>query len=91
MTQAIVDPDEMRRFAAALLETVGHLQNSRSGVKSRFSDLKDTWRDQKYAEFERIFGESMAQLDSFLRAAEMYAHYLQAKARKADRFLESRY
>lgn len=91
MSQAIVDPDEVRRFAAKLQEMAAYLQNRKNHVKSSFSDLHDVWRDQKYSQFDRIFSEAATRLDQFLRYSEMYADYLKKKAQKADQYLEGRY
>lgn len=91
MPQAIVDPDEIRRFVAMLQEMAGHLHNRKRHVKSCFSELHDAWRDQKYGQFDRVFSETMTRMDQFLRYAELYADYLKRKAQKADIYLEGRY
>jgi uncharacterized protein YukE len=91
MPQAIVDPDEVRRFAATLQEMSAYLHDRKTHVKSSFSNLRDVWRDQKYTQFDRVFSESVTRLDQFLRYAEMYADYLKKKAQKADRYLEGSY
>jgi uncharacterized protein YukE len=91
MSQAIIDPDEVRRFAARLQEMAGYLQNRKTLVKSSFSELRDVWRDQKYSQFDRVFSEAVTRLDQFVRYSEMYAEYLKNKAQKADIYLDGSY
>jgi hypothetical protein len=88
MPSAIVDPREVRRFAALMLETVGHLRNSKSSVSRDFSDLQAVWKDKKYTQFERVFQDTMGRLELFLKSSEMYAQYLNKKAGLAERYLE---
>jgi len=88
MPQAIVDPDELRRFASFLDSIAESIRNKRTVVGSSFGSLKEVWRDQKYAQFERVFSETTTQLDRFLRDAANYAQYLRKKAAIVDRYLE---
>jgi len=91
MPQAIVDPDEVRRFASFLESMAESLKTKKHGVSSRFNELKDVWRDEKYGQFQRVFTETSAKLDQFLQHAEIYGHYLKVKAQKVDKYLEQRY
>jgi len=88
MPKAIVDPRELRTFAAVLAETVGHLRGSKSQVSHGFSDLHQHWRDKKYSDFERTFKDTMGRLEVFLNSAELYTQYLRKKAEKAERYLD---
>jgi hypothetical protein len=91
MPKAIVDPRDLRTFAAVLGETVGHLRGSKREVSHGFSDLRAHWQDKKYSEFERLFTDTMGRLEVFLNTAELYAQYLRKKAEKAERYLEGGY
>jgi hypothetical protein len=88
MPRAIVDPREVRRFAALLLETAGHLQNSKSVVTGDFTELQAVWKDKKYAQFDRVFSETMGHLEVFLKNSERYAQYLNKKAGLAERYFD---
>lgn len=88
MPRAIVDPREVRRFAALLLQSAGHLQNSKSAVASDFSELHAVWTDKKYAEFEKVFADTMGRLQVFLESSEKYAQYLNKKAGLAERYFD---
>jgi nitrate/nitrite-specific signal transduction histidine kinase len=91
MPKAIVDPRELRSFAAILSETVGQVRANRSQVVHSFTDLHGHWRDKKYSEFERMFNETMARLEDFANRSESYVKYLRKKAEKAEQYLDGRY
>jgi len=91
MPKAIVDPRELRSFAAVLTETVGHLRGSKSQTTSRFNDLHHHWQDKKYSEFERLFTDTMGRLEVFLNTSNLYAQYLRKKAEKAEQYLDGRF
>jgi hypothetical protein len=91
MPKAIVDPRELRSFAAALAQTVGNLRGSKAQLTHGFSDLHSHWQDKKYSEFDRLFTETMGRLEIFLNKTELYAFYLNKKAGKAEQYLDGRY
>jgi uncharacterized protein YukE len=91
MTQAIVDPDEVRRFATLLQEMAAYVHDRKTHVKSSFNELHSVWRDQKYSQFDKVFEESVTRLDQFLRSAQLYADYLKRKAGIVDEYLDSSY
>ncbi|MCU1263949.1 MAG: WXG-repeat protein [Acidobacteria bacterium] len=91
MPKAIVDPRELRNFAAVLEETIGHLRGSKSQVSHSFNDLHAHWQDKKYSEFDRLFTETMGRLEVFLNSSELYSNYLRKKAEKAERYLGGGY
>lgn len=91
MPKAIVDPRELRSFAAVLAETVGQLRGSKSQISHTFNDLHGHWRDKKYSEFDRLFTDTMGRLEVFLNSSELYARYLRKKAEKAEQYLDGRY
>jgi len=49
MSKAIVDPEELRRFAQELKRFNDDLQNSVSSLQARFGSLSDTWQDEEHA------------------------------------------
>lgn len=91
MSKAIVNPDELRRFATFLNIMTEYVMSRKSSLNNSFANLNEVWRDQKYAQFQRLFTETMASIDQFCRHAEVYAQYLRRKAELADRYLERRY
>jgi hypothetical protein len=89
--RVVIDPDEVRHFARGLLRSAEALRGGQSQLVTRFRDLRDVWHDRKYEQFDRVFSETMSRLAQFLHDAEVYADYLERKARKADIYLEGGY
>jgi hypothetical protein len=91
MPKAIVDPRELRSFAAVLAETVGHVRGSKSQITHHFNELHSYWQDKKYSEFDRLFTDTMGRLEVFLNSSELYVRFLQKKAEKAEQYLSGGY
>ena len=91
MPQAIVDPEEVKRFAAFLEFTAAELAGAKSDAASYFRDLRNAWHDEKYDKFEQSFEETVARINNFVLYARMYADHLNKRARKAEEYLEGRY
>ena len=51
MSQAVVDPNELRRFAHNLKRFGEDLQMSMAGLHGQMLTLSETWRDQEHAKF----------------------------------------
>jgi uncharacterized protein YukE len=91
MPQAIVDPSELRAFAARLEGEMKQIRDRKSAIASKFAELHGYWKDNKQSDFERVFNEMMARLDSFFDALEKYVGFLRTKASLADDYLHTRY
>ena len=91
MPRAIINPDELHRFAADLGIMVGMLRDRRNTVNAEFKALREAWQDKKYEQFERSFSEMIARFNRFTDESEHYAKYLHAKARKAEEYLQGGY
>ena len=87
MAQAIIDPEEVRRFAEELNRFNGDLQNRLSSLQARFSALGDSWQDQEQAKFAEEFGEATKVLRRFLETSGRHAPYLMRKAQKIEEYL----
>ena len=55
MSQAIIDPEEVRRFAAELKRFNGDLRERTASLMARFTALGDTWQDQEQEKFAGEF------------------------------------
>lgn len=86
MPRAIVDPDELRRFAIFLEGMALSVRIRKASLNSSFSDLKAVWRDDKYRQFERLYAEVMPQLEFFCKNAERFAQYLKEKEKPLRRY-----
>lgn len=80
MPQAIVDPDELERFAKSLKQFNSDLSGRMSMLKGQFGQLENTWRDQEHARFAQEFTQTMRVLNNFIREAEEQIPVLMKKA-----------
>ena len=90
MSKAIVDPNELRRFAEELKRFNGDLQNSLSSLQARFSALSDTWQDQEHAKFAQDFVETMKVLRRFMEISGQQGPFLLRKAQRIEDYLNQR-
>jgi len=90
MAKAMVDPEELRRFAEELKRFNGDLQNSMSSLHARFAALGDTWQDQEQAKFAQEFQETMKVLRRFLETSTHQGPFLLRKAQRIEDYLKQR-
>ena len=76
MSQAIVDPGELRRFAGLLREFNNDLQARLGSVAGQLNLLNQTWRDQEHLKFAEEFSEHLKLLSRFVEANERHVPYL---------------
>ncbi len=90
MSKAIVDPEELRRFAEELKKFNGDLQNSLSSLQARFSSLSDTWQDNEHAKFAQDFQDTMKVLRRFMESSNHQGPFLMRKAQRIEDYLNQR-
>jgi uncharacterized protein YukE len=90
MSQAIIDPEEVRRFAAELKRFNGDLRERSASLMARFTALGDTWQDQEQEKFSGEFVQLMKTLKSFLELSERHTPYLLRKADRIQQYLDQR-
>jgi len=90
MAQAIIDPNEVRRFAEELKRFNNDLQNSMSSLQARFSGLGDTWKDREQMKFAEEFTDTMKVLRKFIEASNHQAPFLLRKAQRIEDYLGQR-
>jgi uncharacterized protein YukE len=88
MPQAIMNPEEVRRFAEELKRFNGDLQNSMASLQARFAALGDTWQDQEHDKFAEEFKQTIKALKKFIEVSNKHAPYLMRKARRIEDYLE---
>src|SRR4051812_12717502 len=69
MSQAIVDPLELRRFAHHLKQFNGDLRERLSGLHAEMTRLGDSWRDQEHEKFTQEFEQTLHVVEHFLEVA----------------------
>ena len=90
MPQAIMDPEEVRRFAEELKRFNVDLQNRISSLQARFAALGDTWQDQEHTRFSEEFHQTMKALRRFVEVSNQHTPYLLRKARRIEDYLSQR-
>lgn len=90
MTQAIVNPEELRRFALTLKEFNSELLGRMSSLSSRLNALSNTWRDQENAKFSEEFAQHMKVLARFIEANNEHIPYLLRKAERIEEYLRQK-
>ncbi|HWF19216.1 MAG TPA: WXG100 family type VII secretion target [Verrucomicrobiae bacterium] len=87
MAQAIMDPEEVRRFAQELKKFNADLQNGMAALQARFGALGDSWQDQEHAKFSEEFKQTMKALKKFIEVSNAHTPYLLRKAQRIEEYL----
>jgi len=87
MSQAIMDPAEVRRFAEEMKRFNLELQNRMSLLQARFAALGDSWQDQEHARFSEEFRDTMKVLKRFIESSNQHTPYLLRKAQRIEEYL----
>ena len=90
MPQAIVDPDELRRFAQNLKQFNTELRERMAGLHGQFVNLGDTWRDQEHDKFAEQFEQTLRVIESFVESADQHIPFLFRKAERIEEYLQQR-
>lgn len=87
MNQAIVDPEQLRRFASNLKIFTEELQQRSAALASQMNQLEQTWRDQQQRKFSQEFEDQMRQMNRLLEASRQHVPYLLRKAEQVEQYL----
>ena len=90
MAKAIVDPEELRRFALDLKRFNNELNTQISSLHGRFVGLGQTWRDQEHEKFSEEFEQTMKVLSRFIDSSNQHIPYLMRKAERIEENLQQR-
>jgi uncharacterized protein YukE len=90
MPQAIVNPEELRRFAQVLKRFNADLRDSVTAIHAQLIGLGDTWRDQEHDKFRQEFEETMKVIERFLEASDQHVPFLLRKAQYVEEYLHHR-
>ena len=89
MPQAVVDPEELRRFAQRLKKFNSELQNQSTLLANQLTSLGATWRDQEHKKFVLQYDEHVKIIGRFLETSDRHVPYLLRKADQIDEYLQS--
>jgi uncharacterized protein YukE len=90
MSQAIVDPAELKRFAHNLKRFSTELQSQMMVLRGQLLGLGQTWRDQEHEKFAREFDETMLVVSRFVDATNEHIPLLLRKAERVEEYLRQR-
>lgn len=90
MPQAIVDPEELRRFARHLRKFNTDVQDRIGTLAAQLAGLGRTWRDQENKKFVQEFEQHMRAISHFIEVTEQHIPYLLRKAETIEEYLEQR-
>ena len=90
MPQAIVDPEELRRFALSLKKFSGDVQERIASLSGQLASLERTWRDQEQKKFAEEFQQQIQTLNRFIEIVDRHVPYLLRKAEIIEEYLQQR-
>ena len=90
MAQAIVSPDELRRFAQTLKKFNAGLTEQMAALGAQLDGLSSTWRDQENRRFAEEFSRNLQVMSRFVETNNEYIPFLLRKAERIDEYLQQR-
>src|SRR5580658_1460504 len=90
MSQAIMDPEKVRRFAEELQRFNSDIENRMILLHARFAALGDTWSDQEHEKFSEEFKQAMKALKKFTEMSKEHTPFLLRKAQRIEEYLNQR-
>ncbi len=88
MAQAIVDPEQLRQFAAMLKRYSQQVRESTAALSHAQARLADSWRDQEHRKFVEEFEEQVKLFNKLLESTDKHVPYLLKKAEIIDQYLQ---
>lgn len=90
MSQAIVDPVELRRFANNLRRFNSELEERMTALAAQLHALGTTWRDQEHKKFTDDFEQHMKVIARYIETTNEHAPFLIRKADRIEEYLQQR-
>ena len=90
MPQAIVDPEELRRFAQSLKKFNGDVQDRIASLSGQMAALERTWRDQEHKKFAEEFEQQIQGFARLVEIIDRHIPYLLRKAEIIEEYLQQR-
>ena len=88
MSKAVVDPEELRRFAFDLKRFNTEMQSQIVSIQRRFVKLGETWQDQEHQKFADDFEKIIGAMAKFVDATDKHIPFLLRKAQKIQEYLD---
>jgi len=90
MGQAIVNPDDLRRFATQLRQFNNDLMSQMSSLHGQLSGLSSSWRDREHDKFVEEFETVLKVLARFVDTTNQHVPFLLRKAERVEEYLNQR-
>jgi uncharacterized protein YukE len=90
MSQAIVDPNELRRFAMMLKKFNAELEGGLNSLSAQLQGLSATWRDQEHKKFVDDFEQHIKAIARTIEATNEHVPFLVRKAERIEDYLSQR-
>lgn len=90
MSQAIVDPVELRRFANNLRRFNAELEERMTALGAQLHALGTTWRDQEQKKFAEDFELQAKAIKRYIEVTNEHAPFLIRKAERIEEYLQQR-
>jgi len=90
MPQAIVDPEELRHFAANLKKFNADVQERLTSLAGQLTALGRSWRDQEHKKFAEEFSQTLKALKRFVDISNQHTPFLLRKAQRIEEYLNQK-
>ncbi len=90
MGQAIVSPDDLRRFAIQLRQFNNELMGQLTMIHGQLIGLGQSWRDREHDKFVEEFESTMSVLKKFVDTTNEHVPFLLRKAERVEEYLQQR-
>jgi WXG100 family type VII secretion target len=90
MSQAVVNPEELRRFAARLKQFNNEMMSQLSTMHGQLAGLSQTWRDREHDKFVEEFEQTLQVMKRFTEATNQHIPFLLRKAERIEEYLQQR-
>ena len=90
MSQAIVNPEELRRFAARLKQFNNEMIAQLTALHGQLAGLSQTWRDREHDKFVEQFEQTLQVVKRFTESTNQHIPFLLRKAERIEEYLQQR-
>jgi uncharacterized protein YukE len=90
MSQAIVNPEELRRFAARLKQFNNEMIGQLTQLHGQLAGLSQTWRDREHDKFVEQFEQTLQVVKRFTESTNQHIPFLLRKAERIEEYLQQR-
>jgi uncharacterized protein YukE len=90
MSQAIVNPEELRRFAARLKQFNNEMMTQLTTLHGQLAGLGQTWRDREHDKFVEQFEQTLQVVKRFTESTNQHIPFLLRKAERIEEYLQQR-